>query len=539
MKLFLLINIFLIISSINEINSLNCASNKIKINSGVLHIPNYKSRRRMDNKDDNKNYTNIKIGVDYTNFKETNLTNQSNCNKIKELINETITDFQKLIKIEHRKINLTNIKNSNITIKSRCNLETLNENYGDFLIDNDVIIFVSVKNDLDDILVSGSNCLFTFDYRIIGGVLYINNNINFTKKNSDLYFKYCLLHELTHILIFDPNILKGLEMITKKKNKYYVNSKTVLEKARMHFNCKSLMGVQLEDIEEGGEKIAGYHWDPRYMLGDYMISFDYMDVVISDITLALFEDSGFYEVNYYTGGLFKFGKNKGCDFINLNITNSSLFNDYFCFVPGISQCSQSRASTGHCTIYNYSKEIDEKGYQIFNNHYIGGLKRMNYAPIPEVGAIGENDLDYFPQSCYSIKDEENKINWEARGNKSFCFMNSLTNNSSDVSNKMEAMCYQVECNINKTLSIYVNGNIINCHNETKNVQQGIYGSIECPKYNDICNADNTTCNEIFNCINYKISVDYNSYDYNFNQSTFIYNKFKFLFLMTLIILFLN
>ena len=177
MKLFLLINIFLIISSINEINSLNCASNKIKINSGVLHIPNYKSRRRMDNKDDNKNYTNIKIGVDYTNFKETNLTNQSNCNKIKELINETITDFQKLIKIEHRKINLTDIKNSNITIKSRCNLETLNENYGDFLIDNDVIIFVSVKDDLDDILVSGSNCLFTFDYRIIGGVLYINNNI--------------------------------------------------------------------------------------------------------------------------------------------------------------------------------------------------------------------------------------------------------------------------------------------------------------------------------------------------------------------------
>ena len=32
-----------------------------------------------------------------------------------------------------------------------------------------------------------------------------------------------------------------------------------------------------------------------------MISADYTDVVISDIILALFEDTGLYKVNYYTG----------------------------------------------------------------------------------------------------------------------------------------------------------------------------------------------------------------------------------------------
>ena len=41
-----------------------------------------------------------------------------------------------------------------------------------------------------------------------------------------------------------------------------------------------------------------------------MISADYTDVVISDIILALFEDTGLYKVNYYTGGLFRFGKIK-------------------------------------------------------------------------------------------------------------------------------------------------------------------------------------------------------------------------------------
>ena len=47
-----------------------------------------------------------------------------------------------------------------------------------------------------------------------------------------------------------------------------------------------------------------------------MISFDYPDVAISDITLAVLEDTGYYKVNYYTGGLFRFGKNQGCAFFS-------------------------------------------------------------------------------------------------------------------------------------------------------------------------------------------------------------------------------
>ena len=47
-----------------------------------------------------------------------------------------------------------------------------------------------------------------------------------------------------------------------------------------------------------------------------MTSFIHSDLKMSDITLPRFEDTGFYEVNYYSGGLFKFGKNKGCTFFN-------------------------------------------------------------------------------------------------------------------------------------------------------------------------------------------------------------------------------
>jgi hypothetical protein len=36
--------------------------------------------------------------------------------------------------------------------------------------------------------------------------------------------------------------------------------------------------------------------------------------VFSEIALAFFEDTGWYKVNFYTGGLFRFGKKQGCNF---------------------------------------------------------------------------------------------------------------------------------------------------------------------------------------------------------------------------------
>ena len=46
-----------------------------------------------------------------------------------------------------------------------------------------------------------------------------------------------------------------------------------------------------------------------------------MEPVISEFTLALFEDLEFYKVNYYTGGLMRYGKNNGNDFLNKKCIN--------------------------------------------------------------------------------------------------------------------------------------------------------------------------------------------------------------------------
>ena len=166
-----------------------------------------------------------------------------------------------------------------------------------------------------NVLAAAAFCLVSSERkRPIAGVLYINPNLSFDRKNTDIYMKRILLHEITHILVFHPELLKSLGLIKKINDVSYITAPKALSKARQHFNCASLTGIQLEN--QGSEGSVGSHWEARYMLGDTMISTNYIEQAMSDITLALFEDSGFYKVNYYSGGLFKFGKNKGCKFFN-------------------------------------------------------------------------------------------------------------------------------------------------------------------------------------------------------------------------------
>lgn len=63
------------------------------------------------------------------------------------------------------------------------------------------------------------------------------------------------------------------------------------------------------------DEFGNFNWCSRYLLGEYMADITYTEeLVISNFTLALFNDLGYLQVKHnYTGGLMRFGKNKGCD----------------------------------------------------------------------------------------------------------------------------------------------------------------------------------------------------------------------------------
>ena len=58
-----------------------------------------------------------------------------------------------------------------------------------------------------------------------------------------------LFHEITHILVFDPNLLDKFGAIKREiidnETRFYISSPLALEKARLHFDCDNLKGIPL------------------------------------------------------------------------------------------------------------------------------------------------------------------------------------------------------------------------------------------------------------------------------------------------------
>jgi hypothetical protein len=84
-----------------------------------------------------------------------------------------------------------------------------------------------------------------------------------------------------------------------------------------------MSGLELET--DGGEQSAGAHWEKRILGNEFMVAdADIEDVVYSDITFALFEDSGWYQVDYtYTMPII-WGRNAGCEWFTLKCIDSSI-----------------------------------------------------------------------------------------------------------------------------------------------------------------------------------------------------------------------
>ena len=514
-----LMHFFLILLLVEEISNSKCGADKIKLNPINLNSTNIHAKR-----DTASGYQPIKLGADFTSFRKPSRMSSDTFEKVKRLILETFDEFAKFIKIIHEDIDLSGEYN---TIIRGCEVDEISSNYRNFLITNDVIVFPSFNSELGSSVLAAAGFCLTYGRtgrsRPIAGILLINPNLSFNIKNSEIYMKKLLLHEITHILIFSPNLLKSLGMLEARNSNYYVTSPKALLKARQHFNCASITGIPLEN--QGGEGSAGSHWESRYMLGDYMISTDYNDNVLSDITLALFEDSGFYQVNYYTGGLFKFGKNKGCSFLNKKcIVDNKPISEEFCIQSEQPMCLATRTYKGFCGIYDYSKYgyTIPSNYQYFDNPNLGGFAAANYCPIAQY-SDSDPRTDYYPDSCQIGTSTLHSDYGEKIGENSFCFVSSLLPTSSTQNSISQSICYEVECNLStKSIIVKVGQTSVNCPTSGGDINiDGYKGSITCPKFEEICSFDNNVlCNEMFDCLNKKVETASNSYEYDSNYEDF-------------------
>ena len=384
------------------------------------------------------------------------------------------------------------------------------------------------------------------------GIVYLNKDVDYSLINSQEYFESIILHEFTHILGFDINYFLYFNNILIQKDKYgiqryYINSTRVVNIARKYFNCDNIIGVELENYGDSGT--AGSHWEARILLGDYMNGVIYTEEqVISEFTLALLEDTGYYKANYYTGGLMRYGKNKGCDFvtekcvndyeINPNFENEffDYFNQKFLYEPS---CSSGRQSRTYKLLFDYYDEIPID-YQYYNDSFLGGSSSADYCPVA-ADSISESRNIYYIGHCSNVGTGEygSKISYydieanktyyykssalqsiieEKQSTNSFCYLSSLVKNTKDnyelISSNIRAICYETFCS-SKSLTIKIDNDYFVCPRAGGKITVRDYeGYFLCPDYNLMCSGT-VLCNNMFDCVDKKSTIKEESYNYDY------------------------
>lgn len=371
-----------------------------------------------------------------------------------------------------------------------------------------------------------------------GGIMAFNpKNFIIDRKNALEYYTMLVLHEINHILCLSGSLFeyfvdssyKTLPLDKVMRNatvnempKQMIVTPKVVSTAQKHFGCSALQGVEIED--QGGSGTAGSHWESRVMLGDFMIGESYPENVISEISLALFEDSGWYKVNYYTGGLFRYGKNKGCDFVQkkcINAGKSSFPND-FCITGGATMCFASRTAKGFCDL-GTRKETIPQAYKYFSDAAIGGFLYADFCPVARWEGDAENNM-FFSSSCaYGVKTLGDL--GETIGTDSACFMSSLVpktlSNYESMKGQNRAICYSYKCNAaDETYVVTILDKTVNCNKEggVKRVD-GLDGGFYCADYFSVCTKA-AACKDAIECGINKVAFRFPALDYTIDAGSY-------------------
>ena len=238
--------------------------------------------------------------------------------------------------------------------------------------------------------------------------------------------------------------------------------------------------------------------------------------VISEFTLALLEDLGFYKANYYTGGLMKFGKNKGCEFVNSKCVNNEKVNPKFkneffdnylnpnYIDPG---CTSGRLSRVYHYLEDHYQPIPEP-FDYFDPSY-GGRSSAEYCPVFTENTAIDGKMYYLGHCSYGSSNYGKYLSTsngdlqiytkEKYSDNSFCVLSTLIHSSINMparySGDFRAVCYEMHCS-DQSLTIQINNDFIVCPRAGGKIQATNFnGFILCPDYYLICSGT-VLCNDL-------------------------------------------
>ena len=163
-----------------------CGVEKIKIKPKLLNLTKLNKMEQSSS----SYYSPFSTGIDFTSFAKPSRMSSSVYTKIKDLILETANEFRKFLQIKHEDLPLTDsVKDF---IKKSCDVSKVGDNFNSYFKYYDLIIFPSFEDLGESTIAAAGPCVFIGENNIrpVGGVLYINTNLDFTKTRIiyEIYF---------------------------------------------------------------------------------------------------------------------------------------------------------------------------------------------------------------------------------------------------------------------------------------------------------------------------------------------------------------
>jgi len=266
--------------------------------------------------------------------------------------------------------------------------------------------------------------------------------------------------------------------------------------ARNHFDCQTLEGAQLENQPTGAQSCTGDHWDERMFYPEALSGVISPTAnILSPLTLALMEDSGWYMANYSQSRVSPWGHSVGCDFLtepclySNGVTTRTIVPDYgkgfFCTDASLRGCAPSNLYKMACTVIDYgiyfNSNVPDVQFQYFPEEpNLGGPRQADYCPLYGSTYSGKepNQLDCRDQNNADLINIYN----EEYGENSMCFETTSG----------EGRCYKAQCILSEfLLKVNVRGEWLTCEKDFQRIPIKVGGgtipsTLTCPRLSSAC-----------------------------------------------------
>lgn len=258
---------------------------------------------------------------------------------------------------------------------------------------------------------------------------------------------------------------------TVHHNVYLLVTPHVVDEARKHFSCPLLEGMELEN--QGGMGTELNHWEKRLLENEAMTGSHTQNRVLSRITLALMEDTGWYRANYSMAEKLDWGQGMGCDFVTKSCKFwmgqqrqrgqvLSPYCDTLRSNPLQLTCRQDQRAVAVCNLQKFPQPLPPE-YQYFDElagvptedlpHYGGSVEIADYCPFSQEFSWHSSGEYQRSSDCRILENQPETLkNYGAEkyGPHSICLIQKSAFVMENCERKLSypdwgSGCYQISC----------------------------------------------------------------------------------------------